>query len=631
MEKFSYIKQFKEFSERNESPDRANCQPHFQPNHITRPEISVVRKRDTGPFRGDETISSPNTLVSQIKIIPNPRLQPITEMAHPQPLLTKNVHLPMDMSSFNTENQKEHNTTIKYHNDDSETQTDENIFQNDSSFRTSSEFIENKFNQKNYLKFHGEGKIYICEGVVNKQTILPTKLEAVIPLIFHEASVTKSVGNTLLIHSPFWKEIIKCTITLTPIIAVIQMSSDIICNSCIVVVPNSIRYNIVFQTQNGEIPSVNSFIESIISSHEHISNSISYSSLPTLTLSTIEPQLFKKIIQFLPNKDKKSLSLTSKRLHMILSSLVTSPYSAFLPTTSSIQMEKEEQYAPLPQPQRIDGHTNYVRSLDISSDFRYFVSGASDRKVRLWTLPNPSTKTSQVFSGPNSSVVSSSFIDETLAVAYKCGTVKYIPIAEPDRLLTFDIVGGKIEGFLPLTGTAFVSWGDKVQLINYHHLHQAILFTYSEHLRKVCSVKPLGPKFISTSSDRSIHIWDPNLPIPTIEKIRNVRTFNALEILDDHTFATGGESIVHIWDERKVTDPVEVLNIDSKVSCLNYSNDKLYIGTDKTVTIRSGTHWANEQNLVVDDKNGVSTIKAVGNITIAGFRDGGIDMWNFSM
>ncbi|ELP90850.1 hypothetical protein EIN_359330 [Entamoeba invadens IP1] len=522
------------------------------------------------------------------------------------------------------------------------------------------------------FKYIGDGKIFSVEGVYNRRFDVPHKPEDAILALFTECRIVKSVGNTVVFTVKLFEDPITSTMTLTPGLAVIQMTSNTICNATVILTKHSMRYNVTFLSNSTQMTiNIAQFICNLKEHHRSESSTPTPRANPTTMLLGFNSLVFRKILDLLDVESKKALAISCRRIHTIVSSIANAPYSAFLPCAPSEEnvserlrdsdkterteqtevvqtLEKNyermntERVSSSPKvltksatkalseikPTRIDGHTNFVRSLDISNDLKYFVSGASDRKVRLWDLKSPETKTSKVFSGPNSSVVSSTFIENTLAIAYKCGTVKYIPIMESDRVLTFDVVGGKIEGFLPLTKTAFVSWGEKVQLINYHHLHQAVLFTYAEHLRKINGVKPFGPRFVSISADRSIQIWDPNAVTPTIEKIRNVKTFNALEIIDENTFASGGESIVQLWDQRKLSEPMETLVFDAKVSCLNYYEKKLYVGTDRTVCVRSGTKFGEEECLIVDDKNGVSCVKICNECIIAGYRDGGINLWN---
>ncbi|KAL7713058.1 F-box/WD domain containing protein [Entamoeba marina] len=478
-----------------------------------------------------------------------------------------------------------------------------------------------------HLKHIGNGKLYSLEGSYKRVGIFPTSIESVITAIMPNSTILAQQNNVAKVKNPLLNQYLTVSITFSQSIIVMQMFGGVVHNSTILITTDSVKYTFSFFTTTKSLPDLLPFIQTfeknthsliqpqpIIQSYQHPQ--------PQPSLTTVNPQIFKVILNYLQETDKLNLSQTCKHIRRIILSLKSHPLSAFMPSVSDFQPLKQT-------PKRLDGHTNFVRSLDVAPNMQYLVTGASDRKVRLWTLPTPTTNTSKVFTGPNSSVVSSTFLKDTLVVAYKCGTVKYIPLSEPDRLLTFDIVGGKIEGFMPLTGTAFVAWNEKVQLINYHHLHQAVLFTYSEHLRKITTVRPYGSKFVSGSTDRSIHIWDPNLSVPTIEKIRNVKTTTTIEVIDENIFVSGGESIVQFWDGRKVNEPFHKITLDSKVSCLCHHNNKLVIGSDKGVTIRSGANWENENVLMVNDNSGVSCVKLLDDMLAAGFRDGGINIWDF--
>ncbi|EDR25346.1 hypothetical protein EDI_133330 [Entamoeba dispar SAW760] len=205
------------------------------------------------------------------------------------------------------------------------------------------------------------------------------------------------------------------------------------------------------------------------------------------------------------------------------------------------------------QPKIYEGHTNIIRSVDIHSCSKAIVTGSSDRKVRLWKYN--SKENAQVFIGPNSSLVTTKFVDDYIVVAYKCGTVKYIHQTNPKSSLVFDVPDGKMEGFYPLKRTRFLTWNERVQIVTYEDFKRNIEFTYDGHVRKISVSRPLNDWcFISGSADRTVHLWDIRSSSPMVTKYRPHKSgITLLETLNDSQFATvGNEKIICLWDSRKL-------------------------------------------------------------------------------
>ncbi|ELP83439.1 F-box and WD domain protein, putative, partial [Entamoeba invadens IP1] len=217
------------------------------------------------------------------------------------------------------------------------------------------------------------------------------------------------------------------------------------------------------------------------------------------------------------------------------------------------------------------GHTNIIRCVDVDST-GLIVTGSSDRKIRVWS----SSEDSEVFIGPNSSLVTTKFVDGAIAVAYKCGTVKYIDRLSPKKSLIFDVPEGKLEGFYPLRNTEFLVWNERVDVMEYIDLRRVVKYTYNGHVRKVTVTRPLGEEiYISGSADRTVHIWDTRQTDP-IAKFRPHKSgITLLETFDDFHFATvANEKTVSFWDTRNISKAYTTLQ--QKTNAID-TRDKLIV------------------------------------------------------
>ncbi|KAL7718431.1 Uncharacterized protein QTN25_004351 [Entamoeba marina] len=302
----------------------------------------------------------------------------------------------------------------------------------------------------------------------------------------------------------------------------------------------------------------------------------------------IPQALLKRICLLLDPSDINSLSLTNKHINSLLkysfrrgpspnpsNEIIGAVKSDSSPQNCDVELINN------PTPYVFEGHSKVIRSVDIHKNAPMIVSGSSDRKIRLWRIGEESDK-SQVFIGPNSSVLNTRFIDDSIAVAYKTGTIKYLNMLDSRKTLVFDALEGGIEGFYPIESTEFLVWNEKIELVRYENLHQNVLFTYEEHVRKVSAVRPFANfTYISGSADRTLHVWDVRLANPTIHKIRAHKSgVFLLESLDEHNFlSVGNEKKLCFWDERELSKPVWV--VDNQLECLCVHKEMIVCGNGK--------------------------------------------------
>ncbi|KAL7712382.1 F-box and WD domain protein [Entamoeba marina] len=385
--------------------------------------------------------------------------------------------------------------------------------------------------------------------------------------------------------------------------------------------------------------------------------------------SSFFPQLsieaLKNIWKYLSKKDIHSLQLTNKQMHSLVlfsqqseDSYKTNSYSRSSPNNSSESSKSPETFNHInlnttqlyvkvdthndqtpkfpfspfslhrdnqTQPIILEGHTNIIRSVDIHSTLPQIVSGSSDRKMRLWDLLDTPIE-GKVFIGPNSSIINTVYIDDYICASYKCGTIKYINPYDRQKSIIFDSLGGRIEGFYPLRNTDFISWNDTVHIISYQDFRQTLLYHYTDHNRKVISVRPFGSySYLSCSADRTLHIWDIRQHAPTIHRLKPHKAgVLQVENMDDVKFCTlGNEKVVCIWDERMLTSPIHTL--DNKALAITVKENRLFCGLEDSI-VKSYTLDSREQLSVSCslENSKISVVNARNGTIVVGMKDGRI-------
>ena len=281
------------------------------------------------------------------------------------------------------------------------------------------------------------------------------------------------------------------------------------------------------------------------------------------------------------------------------------------------------------KPQLLEGHNNVVRSISIHPTKPLFCSGSSDRKIRLWEF-NKSVDESRIFIGPNSSITDVNFIGEHICIAYKCGTIKYIHPDDPTKSFIFDTIFGKIEGFYPLGFTYYVVWNENVGIMTYENVRQKNIFTYNEHQRKITIVRPLDEhRYLSGSSDRTVHIWDTRIKTPTIHRFKPHKSgVIQMETINENQFCTvGNEKIVCEWDERMLKSPV--LSIENKTEILKIKENKIFCGLENRNVGIYDLHGKELRMLENDyDSSSLSAMDVHNGTVVCGMKNGSIFVYS---
>ncbi|EDR23862.1 hypothetical protein EDI_016540 [Entamoeba dispar SAW760] len=335
------------------------------------------------------------------------------------------------------------------------------------------------------------------------------------------------------------------------------------------------------------------------------------------------PSLFNLVTTFNEPTDNKSTVLLSNksicRLPLQKQSSLLPSINSLYSTTSEKDIHNQSSF------QVLEGHSNVINSIDIHSNNVEFISGSSDRKLKVWdTTHQPITN--KVFIGPNSSIVSSVYHNNFICVGYKCGTIKYIDTEDIHKSIIFDSLTGKINGFLPLQNNSFVVWNDTVEIINYFNFKQTIIYTYSNHLRKVTVVKQFIPSvYISGSVDRTVHIWDIRSHFPTIGEIKPHKSgVLQLGVIDSYHFCSiGNEKVLMVWDIRNLKSSSHY--IENKVDAICCSNNQIICGCDdSTVKIYNSSYQLIKTLTCPLRGTNFTVISTKNNSLVAGSRNGNL-------
>ncbi|ELP87209.1 hypothetical protein EIN_093660 [Entamoeba invadens IP1] len=219
----------------------------------------------------------------------------------------------------------------------------------------------------------------------------------------------------------------------------------------------------------------------------------------------------------------------------------------------------------------INAHNNVVHSVGLNTEGDFFVSGSSDRKVKVFDL-NANPITGRGLLGPNGSVIFTAFVENTICVAYKRGTVKYF-IEDNKEPVIFDSIAGRIDGFFPMKNYEFMTWSDNVQIVKYQNFRQNIICSYEEHSKKVTAACPFNEfTYLSGSSDRTLHLWD----IRDKKRIAELKPHKSgvvgINKLNQIYFSSfGSEKVLCVWDSRMLKLPV--ISLENGVEALSTDQD----------------------------------------------------------
>jgi WD40 repeat protein len=243
-------------------------------------------------------------------------------------------------------------------------------------------------------------------------------------------------------------------------------------------------------------------------------------------------------------------------------------------------------------------HTSSVRALFWSANAGMLFSGASDRKVRVWTMANgtdgaPTLVPGVALTGPNAGVVSVDYrmTERVLLAGFRTGSLRAWAQLSSGQwdLLREHPMASAAEGFLFMPGRIAI-WNEAVQV--WDESTMQVVCTYEGHARKVTSVKhyPIGGPDVALSSslDKTVKAWDMRTasalasPGGVVVFKGHSAGVNCVEPLQDCLLATGSnDRSIRVWDIRNPASPVfTIAGHVSPVKCLRYNLGFLVSGSD---------------------------------------------------
>ena len=241
----------------------------------------------------------------------------------------------------------------------------------------------------------------------------------------------------------------------------------------------------------------------------------------------------------------------------------------------------------------LNGHSNSVNSVAISSDNRYIVSGSSDKTVKLWDVNSGNfLKTfSEHLSSVNSIAISS---DSKYIVSGSWDkTVKLWDVNSGKLLKTFRGHYSTIYSVAISSDNRYIvsgSWDNTVKLWEINS--GKLLKTLNGHSNSVNSVAISSDNryIVSGSSDKTVKLWD----ISSGKQLKNFNIFsvvNSVKISADNRYIISGNSdrTAKLWSISNSDKPLKTLNEKySLIKSVAISNDNKHIVSstiDKTIKI----------------------------------------------
>lgn len=384
------------------------------------------------------------------------------------------------------------------------------------------------------------------------------------------------------------------------------------------------------------------------------------------SLLDIPDSVLELIASYLPPKSAMALSHTCKRMHnlvwnsnivcqlMVLKEFGWLSYfnkAECKPVTKDIfrmsweigRNWRRSNYTCTSISTQRSNHTSSVRSLLYIPEFGRLYSGASDTKVKVWTLStqqSPSILANErVLGGPNAGALTLDWFRGHLFSGYSSGTVRVWNSAPDGQISERQCMEQET---LPADGFLFyhpqiIIWKDENAYI-WDEINRNIIYTFKGHTRKITSVKHFPTDrqndapfmFMTSSCDRKIMIWDIRAPEPVGTLNSHAAGVTCLEPIGTKHFASGSnDKKIMLWDNRDLGRPLATLDAKERVTCLHAQNSILLSGTQDKL-IRS---WSLNSMSLMHEYSGhsspITCIESDGRFMVSSSTDGDIRLWDF--
>lgn len=232
------------------------------------------------------------------------------------------------------------------------------------------------------------------------------------------------------------------------------------------------------------------------------------------------------------------------------------------------------------------GHSSSVKQITIVGD-NLFISGSSDRKVKLWNhetspdMRHQQCTCSGTFAGPPSPVAGVDVKNGMIFAGFRNGAVRAWSLGRGDLTWQKQLVL-EAEGFLFLHPRAVV-WKDSVRVWDIESTQ--LIATLTGHVKRVTCARPLAHTLLTSSIDKTVRLWDmmSSTCVQTL-KAHNA-SVNSIEIFSQVMLATcSNDRTVKVWDMRLLDKPVATLAAHTgAVRCIRHNSKRLVSGGDDHV------------------------------------------------
>ncbi|OCL95758.1 caspase family protein [Aliarcobacter thereius] len=241
----------------------------------------------------------------------------------------------------------------------------------------------------------------------------------------------------------------------------------------------------------------------------------------------------------------------------------------------------------------LNGHSNSVYSVVISSDNRYIVSGSRDNTVKLWDVN--SGKLLKTFYGHSESVESVAISRDNKYIVSGSGdyTIKLWDVNSGKLLKTFSGHLGRVNSVAISSDSRYiVSTGGYDSTIKLWEIKSGkLLKTFSGHSNRIDSVAiSRDDKYIvSGSGDYTIKLWDVNSGKLLKTFSGHLERVNSVVISSDNKYIVSGsgDSTIKLWDVNSGKLLKTFSGYSYKVNSVAISNDSRYVVSgDRNNTVK---------------------------------------------
>ena len=288
-------------------------------------------------------------------------------------------------------------------------------------------------------------------------------------------------------------------------------------------------------------------------------------------------------------------------------------------------------------------HTSSVRALLYIPEFGRLYSGASDTKVKVWTLStqqSPSVLTNErVLGGPNAGALTLDWFRGHLFSGYSSGTVRVWDSTEDGQIFERQCVEQATlaaDGFL-FYHPNIIIWKESKAYV-WNEIKRSVEYEFGGHTRKITSVKhfPIDrPEdtpfvFMSSSCDKKIMVWDVRTQEPPATLHSHGAGVTCLEPIGIRHFASGSnDKKIMIWDSRNMSKALKTFENKERITCLRAQNSILLSGAQDKVVRAWSINSMSLMHEYTGHSSPITCIECDGRFMASASTDGDIRLWDF--